>query len=302
MIRLIKCEILKIFKKISFRILLLIILISSFLTCYISYKKVDNKYNQYPIIEMADKRNLTDDYNKLATNINKINSKSNIKLNKIIDNGVTLLIFSSIIIIIISSSILGNEINKKSIKELLTKPYKRSKILISKYLVAYIITFLLSLLIFVSYVIFTSILTKINIFNLRDYMIFNKSIISVSYVIKYLIKYVINSIPIYFLSTFTIFLTTFIKNQKAIIPFNSVLFIMSPVIFNFFLSIKFKYIIYTFIPYLDLSIFKNIYSIYLLNIEYNINFNIFLGIIILLTYSLFFIIISIKIFDKKDFY
>ncbi len=302
MIRLIKCEILKIFKKISFRVLLLIILISSFLTCYISYKKVDNKYNQYPIIEMADKRNLTDDYNKLATNINKINSKSNIKLNKIIDNGVTLLIFSSIIIIIISSSILGNEINKKSIKELLTKPYKRSKILISKYLVVYIITFLLSLLIFVSYVIFTSILTKINIFNLKDYMIFNKSIISVSYVIKYLIKYVINSIPIYFLSTFTIFLTTFIKNQKAIIPFNSVLFIMSPVILNFFLSIKFKYIIYTFIPYLDFSIFKDIYSIYLLNIEYNVNFNIFLGIIILLTYSLFFIIISIKIFNKKDFY
>ncbi len=302
MIRLIRCELLKIFKKISFKILLLIILISSFLTCYISYKKVDNKYNQYPIIEIADKKNLTDDYNKLANNMNKINSKSNTKLNKIMDNGVTLLIFSSIIIIIISSSILGNEINKKSIKELLTKPHKRSKILISKYLASYIITFLLSLLIFISYVIFTFILTKINIFILKEYMVFDKNIINVPYIIKYLIQYIINSIPIYFLSTFTIFLTTFIKNQKVIIPFNSVLFIMSTIIFNFFLSIKFKYIIYTFIPYLDLSIFKDIYSTYLLNIEYNINFNIFLGIAILLTYTLFFIIISIKIFDKKDFY
>ncbi len=303
MIRLIYIELLKIFKKTSFKILLFIILISSFLTCYISYRKVNDKYIQYPITEINEKYiNLTNNYNKIAGNLNKINSESNIKLNKIMDNGVTLLIFSSIIMIIISSSILGNEINKKSIKELLTKPYKRSKILISKYLTIYVIIFLLTLLIFISYTLFTYILTKINIFTLKDYMLLNSNIISVLYFVKYLVEYLINSIPIYFLSTLTLFLTTFIKNQKVIIPINSVLFIMSPVIFNFFLNIKFKYIIYTFIPYLDFSVFKDIYSIYLLNIEYNMNFNMMTGIIMLFIYSLLFIVISLYVFNKKDFY
>lgn len=306
MIRLIISELLKIFKKSSFKLLILLLIISSFLTCYISFKKVNGEYNEYPIINVnrVSKKDiiLTNEYNNYAINLNKANSISNIKLNKIMDNGITLLIFSSIIMIIMSSSILGNEINRKSIKELLTKPYKRSKILISKYLTVYIITFLLTLTIFISYTVFTYLLTKINIFGLKDYIIFNKSLKNIPFIFKYLFKYIINSIPIYFLSTFTIFLTTIIKNQKIIIPINSILFIMSPVILNFFLNIKFKYIIYTFIPYLDFSIFKDIYSVYLLNIEYNMNFNIIFGIIILLIYSLFFILISIKIFDKKDLY
>ena len=261
--RLIRCELFKEFKKNSFKILLIIILISSFLTCYISNKRLNN---QYPIVEI-----------------------NNIKLNKIMDNGVTLLIFSSIIIIIMSSSILGNEINKKNIKELLTKPYNRNEILISKFISMYIIIFLITMFIFISYILFTYLLT---IHNMAD----------TSFISKYFIKFIINSVPIYFLSTFTIFLTTFIKNQKIIISINSLLFIMSPVILNFFLNIKFKYIIYTFIPYLDFSIFKNAYSISTLNAEYNMNFSMSNGIIILLIYNLLLLFFSLIIFNKKDFY
>ena len=302
MIRLIIVELIKEFKKISFKILLLMILISCFLTSYISYKKVNNKYTQYPIVETLNNDERTKEYNEYAININKINDILNIKLSKIMDNGVTLLIFTSIIIIIISSSILGNEIKKKSIKELLTKPYKRSKILTSKFLTIYIIIFLITLYIFITYILFSYIMTKTNIFTLKDYIIYKNDIKSIPFIIKYLFTFMINSIPMYFLSTFTVFLTTFIKNQKIIIPLNSVLFIMSPVIFNFFLNMKFKYIIYTFIPYLDFSIFKDIYSIYLLNVEYNLNFNMFIGTTVLLIYSLLFILISIKMFNKKDFY
>ena len=77
---------------------------------------------------------------------------------------------------------------------------------------------------------------------------------------------------------------------------------MSPVIFNFFLNIKFKYIIYTFIPYLDFSIFKNPYSILMLNIEYNINFNMFYGVVILIIYSIMLLLSSLFIFNEKDYY
>ena len=300
--RLIRCELLKEFKKSGFKILLLLILISSFLTCYISNKRLNNEYENYPIVEINNNKELIDRYNSYIINVNKINDMSNIKLNKIMDNGITLLIFSSIIIIIISSSILGNEINKKSIKELLTKPYKRSEILISKLLTMYILIFLITIFIFISYISFVYLLTSINVFLLKDYIIYNNKIIEILFILKYFIKFVINSIPIYFLSTFTIFLTTFIKNQKIIIPINSLLFIMSPIILNFFLNINFKYIIYTFIPYLDFSIFKNAYSILMLNIEYNMNFSITLGIIILNIYNLFFAIISLYIFSRKDFY
>ena len=301
--RLIKCELIKEFKKISFKLLILLIIISSFLTCYISYKKVNDNYNIYPEIEMNNSQNkLIKNYNIYALNINKINELSNIKLNKIMENGITLLIFSSIIIIVISSSILGNEINKKSIKELLTKPYKRSEILISKFITMYIIIFLLTMFIFITYILFVYILTKINVFILKDYIIYNGYIKNISFILKYFIKFIINSIPIYFLSTFTIFLTTFIKNQKIIIPINSLLFIMSPVIFNFFLNVKFKYIIYTFIPYLDFSIFKDAYSILMLNMKYNMNFNILLGIITLIIYSIVFLLLSLFIFNEKDYY
>ena len=301
--RLIKCELIKEFKKISFKLLILLIIISSFLTCYISYKKVNDNYNIYPEIEMNNSQNkLIKSYNIYALNINKINELSNIKLNKIMNNGITLLIFSSIIIIVISSSILGNEINKKSIKELLTKPYKRSEILISKFITMYIIVFLLTMFIFITYILFVYILTKINVFILKDYIIYNGYIKNISFILKYFIKFIINSIPIYFLSTFTIFLTTFIKNQKIIIPINSLLFIMSPVIFNFFLNVKFKYIIYTFIPYLDFSIFKDAYSVLMLNMEYNMNFNMTLGIIVLTIYSIMFLLSSLFIFNEKDYY
>lgn len=300
--RLIRCELIKEFKKVSFKLLLLLIIISSFLTCYISNKKVNDDYEVYPLVENNKENKLINKYNIYASNVNKINELSNIKLNKIMDNGITLLIFSSIIIIVISSSILGNEINKKSIKELLTKPYKRSEILISKFISTYIIIFLLTIFIFVTYILFTYVLTKINIFILKDYIIYNNHIKNISFILKYLIKFIINSIPIYFLSTLTIFLTTLIKNQKVIIPINSILFIMSPVIFNFFLNIKFKYIIYTFIPYLDFSIFKNPYSILMLNIEYNINFNMFYGVVILIIYSIMFLLSSLFIFNEKDYY
>jgi len=304
--RLIRCELIKEFKKVSFKLLLVLIIISSFLTCYISYKKVDDDYETYPKVEVNEiskkQYKLIKKYNIYASNINKINGLSNIKLNKIMDNGITLLIFSSIIMIVISSSVLGNEINKKSIKELLTKPYKRSEILISKFISTYIIIFLLTIFIFVTYILFAYILTKTNIFILKDYIIYNNHIKNVSFVLKYLIKFIMNSIPVYFLSTFTIFLTTFTRNQKIIIPINSILFIMSPVIFNFFLNIKFKYIIYTFIPYLDFSIFKNPYSILMLNIEYNINFNMFYGVVILIIYSIMFLLSSLFIFNEKDYY
>ena len=300
--RLIRCELIKEFKKVSFKLLLLLIIISSFLTCYISNKKVNDDYEVYPLVENNKENKLINKYNIYASNVNKINELSNIKLNKIMNNGTTLLIFSSIIIIVISSSTLGNEINKKSIKELLTKPYKRSEILISKFISTYIIIFLLTIFIFVTYILFTYVLTKINIFILKDYIIYNNDIKNISFILKYLIKFIINSIPIYFLSTLTIFLTTLIKNQKVIIPINSILFIMSPVIFNFFLNIKFKYIIYTFIPYLDFSIFENPYSILMLNIEYNINFNMFYGVVILIIYSIMFLLSSLIIFNEKDYY
>ena len=77
---------------------------------------------------------------------------------------------------------------------------------------------------------------------------------------------------------------------------------MSPVIFNFFLNVKFKYIIYTFIPYLDFSIFKDAYSILMLNMKYNMNFNILLGIITLIIYSIVFLLLSLFIFNEKDYY
>lgn len=257
MINLLKIELIKQFKKKSFFVLCMFVIVCALLTIIISN-------NQY--------RNILDEYKKLEL---------------LLDSSIIPLIFMSIIVAIISSGILSDEINKRSIKELLTKPYKRYKILTSKYLCIFVIVFILSFLIFV-----TSLSTTFIIIKPND--------LDIVYILNYLKLFLINIIPLLFTGTLCIFISTITQNSKVISGFVILINLTSVILFQLLLKVNFTFVQYTFLPYLDFSIYKNIDLINSINITYGIDLSIIKGLIILSAYSIILYVSSVLIFNKKD--
>lgn len=306
MIRLINIELIKILKKTSIKILIVLLFIVCFFTIYFSNKKDDYSIKDYELIESNESlatsyNNKIEEYVKIYNYYKDNNIKMDLKTKGIINTGVSVIVFLSIAVILISSVCLSDDINKKSIKELLTKPFKRWKILTAKIISIFIIIFLLSMYIYISYIFLTSLITGSNIFLIKDLVIHNGKIITSYYYLTFLKEVLINSIPLYFISILTILFTIIINNPKIVSALIIFLVLMSTLIFQFLLSIDFTFIEYTFFPYLDLSIYKDIYNICLINLSYKINLNLNTGIFILLIYSVLFYFLSILILNKKDF-
>ncbi len=309
MINLIKIELIKQFKKRSFKVLFIIILIVSFLNNYLNYKNYEYKSNEnYNYLELSNKNEKSiNEYNHLIKdNIDKHNyyKKNNIEMHikekYILETSITVIVFMSIIIAIVSSGILSDEINKKSIKELIAKPYKRYKILTSKFISVFIITFLIVFNIVLVSLISSSFLLKINWINVKEIIIYKSKIIESLYLLNYFKLVLINSIPLIFIGISCIFMSTLISNSKIISGISIFFSLMGTLIFQLFLKFNINIVEYTFLPYLDLSIYKNMLDIYKINIAYNVNLNLVSGIVILTIYSIIFYIISILIFNKKD--
>ena len=94
-------------------------------------------------------------------------------------------------------------------------------------------------------------------------------------------------------------LSTTIKNQSITSGISIILLTFSNTITELLLSKNIKIIKYTFIPYIDLNLFTND-TIDIINKQYDVNLTIKFGLIMLFIYSLLFIIIGLKIFNKKD--
>lgn len=193
--------------------------------------------------------------------------------------------FIALIISFSASSIISKEISEETFKTYLTKPKKRSKILLSKIIYLLLLTIFYQLLTITIYLVII-LLTKQNI-TLNDFI----------KIIKQFISY---TPPIYFIIFFTTFLSVIIKNSKLTITISTILLITSTSLSELFLSITWNFIEYTFLPYLDYTIFNNPQNITLINNIYNINLTQTNGIIILSTYSIIFLILSIIIFNRKD--
>lgn len=307
MIRLINLELLKLFKKKSIKILFALLFITCILTIYFTNKNNEYNLNDYEYVDNIDDEQLINEYNKEINNKIKIFNyykenkiDMNLKIKGVMNTGVTIVIFLSVVIILISSTSMTDEINKKSIKELLTKPYKRWKILTAKYISIFTMILFLTLFVYISYVVLTSIIFNTNAFLIKDIEINNGIIKESYYYLTFLKNIFVNSMPLYFISILTIFLTIIFNNSKIISAVIIFLVLMSTLIFQLLLNIDITLIQYTFLPYLDLSIYDEMYSILLLNINYDINLNLNTGKIILLIYGIIFYIFSIIFFNKKD--
>ena len=181
------------------------------------------------------------------------------------ENIVTLIPYIGIFLVIIFSGIVSTEIDSGTFKYYLTKSKTRTKVLISKILMSYIYIFLLILFIFLIFYFFSK---ECNI------------------------KFFLYTIPLYFIVSFTIFLSILIKNT----PINSgiciILLTFSGILSEFLFKNGIKFFQYTIFPYLDLSIFLSRESIEFVNLEYGINLNINYGIFINMVFILLFNIFS----------
>lgn len=191
------------------------------------------------------------------------------------DNSVYILLpFIGVFMCILFSNIVSIEIENGTARYYLTKPKKRYKIFLYKYM---------SILL---YLLFTLMI----VFSIYYYFSNNFNTI----------KFVKYSIPLFTLTTIIFLSTIIFKNSSVSTSFSIIIFVLSNIISQLAFGINLTFFQYTLFPYLDFTIFDDLEALYIMNNELNINLNMNSGIYINIIYSLVFLIISLIIFVKKD--
>lgn len=193
--------------------------------------------------------------------------------------------FIGIIISFYSSSIVSKEYTSGTFKQYLTKPAKRWKIIISKIIYLIILTICYELLTIITYLIVVLLTNNLD---------------KISYLSTAIMKFIKSAPPIYFIICFSTYLSTLFRSSKISLLLSTILLILSGTISELLFSINWTFIEYTFLPYMDLSIFLEPINIISINELFNINLSLSTGNIILLIYSLVFIISTLLIFEKQD--
>lgn len=200
----------------------------------------------------------------------------------VFETSIYLIPFLGLFIVILFGGIISNEFTNGTIRMYLTKPVKRYKIYLSKLLTIFIVIILL--LVFIIFVYF--ILLKI--YEIED--------INIGQVKKLFIY----SIPLFFTAIVVLSISTLTKSTSASVGISLFLLLFSGIISQIFFGINMNFIEYTFLPYMDFTIFENINDIKIMNAELGIHLSINRGAVILLIYSFVFYIISNYIFVKAD--
>ncbi len=204
-----------------------------------------------------------------------------------------------IIVSITSGGIVSREHSQGTIKNIITAPVQRWKILLSKfiYLVldTYIIWFLglliLSLCAGIQYG-FHDLFTPKLIF-------INGQVIEVNYYLYIIKNMLIASIPLICFLSILFFLTTVTRNTSLTVGITTSLGIISPFLWLLKMAGNFKYIVYTPLWYFDCGFIFNRSDVYIESLD-KIDFNLSMGIIISLVVAVLLYIISNVIYIKED--
>ena len=185
--------------------------------------------------------------------------------------------FIGIIVSILFSGSICSEIENGTLRYYLTKPYKRWKVYLSKFICIYLyITITIIIIIFASFII-------TNFFDL-----------------KILSKYFVYSIPVYFIGSYVLYLSTKFKSQSLCVGICIFLLSFSLIISQLLFGYNFNIIEYTFLPYLDYSIFNDKISLIEMNNALNTNLSLNKGIIMDILFIILFYIFGNYKFNKKD--
>ena len=185
--------------------------------------------------------------------------------------------FVGIIISVLFSGIISNEIENGTFRFYLTKPVSRINIYKSKFMTIIIYQILL-----LSFILFV-------------YYVLCKDVNS-----EYIIKYVKYSSSLLLISGLIMLLSTLFRNTSVIVGISIFIMVFGILITQLLLDIKFTLVEFTFLPYMDLTLFDDIETVKLLNENYKIHLTINKGIYINVLSTILFYKIGEFIFNKKD--
>ena len=185
--------------------------------------------------------------------------------------------FIGIVVCIIYGGTISKEKESGSFRYYLTKPVKRWKIYLSK-IISIIIYILVSITLII---IFTCMLSG-------------------NFDTNFIYKYYIYSVPIIFIGFFVLYLSTIFKSQVFSSCTSIVVLSFSLIIAQVLFGIKLTFVEYTFMPYLDYSLFNDEIVLQSINNELQVNLSLNRGILIDIIYMIIFYIIGSYKFIKKD--
>lgn len=317
MLKLIKILLKREIKKSYFILFLIIITLFSLVVCSVSYKNykfseketiiIDEKlseeeyYIQYPNGLYDKYLSNYELYIKESTNKVKLNNLYNDSKLFLFENVYKAQVFLSIISIIIGSVIMLNEYKNGTIKMFLNKGLSRFKIFMSFLICCLILLVILNLFLFFVYTLSLIMVShSLELFKLKIPTILNDEIVYVNYYLKSFNNYLINMLPIIFIGLFSFYFSIICLNRLMVISVSFFLNVFGIVIFQWLLENKIRFLVYTFLPYLDYTIFNDRLNIILFNMQYGTNLSLCNGNFILMITLLIMFILSAIAFIKRD--
>ena len=317
MLRLIKILLKREIKKSYFILFLIIIILSSLVVCTISYKNY--KFSEIDTIMIDSKLSEEEYYIKYSNgsydrylsnyelyineSINEVKLNNLYNDNKIFsfENIYKVQVFLSIISIIIGSVIILNEYKNGTIKMFLNKGLSRFKIFMSFLICCLVLLAILNLFLFFVYTLSLIMVShSFELFKLKVPSILSDEIVYVNYYFKSFSKFLINMIPVVFIGLFSFCLSVICLNRLVVISVSFFLDVFGIVIFQWLLEYKIRFLMYTFLPYLDYTIFNDKLNIILFNMQYGTNLSLFNGNFILAFTLIIMFIFSLMLFIKRD--
>lgn len=265
-------------------------------TTNLSYLKEEDKLNSSNDRVYNYYKNISDmNINKYILD-NKINAK---KAND--TRGILINLFNEyeiilvILIVMNSSVIISSEFNKGTIKQLLLVPYKRSKILFSKYITCLLMFLFNVIILILMQVLVGSILFKSTLSIPVVIYNFNSNMIETYNIFYYLFLQLLAKIPMFIIIiTFVFFISIITLNSVVTTILGLGLYLITPMVNELIINSKLLFLNLTIFPHLDFT--QYLFGTISRNIYGSIN----TSIIVVILYFVVFFILSYVVFNEKD--
>lgn len=314
MINLIKADLYKETRKNSFKIILLMLLLVSFVSIFVlskTYKEKNDIIIKYDLYNKEEYNvvNKHGDYDKYKNDYKKyeyvVNNKDKLNVNNckvinILEYKNSFLYFIGVIIIFLSFNSLSYDYNKGTLKYIALSKQGRIKLLLSKILSQIIVGFILISLFSFFYLIFGIIRFSVNLLDYYKYIYIFNSFIKLPYLLYYFISSIIFIVPYSFIIIFVYMLVIIFKGNTISLVVSNLMYLFSLVISQFLLIAGIDIVKYTFMPYLDFTYFNDLINLSVNNMIFNTNINLESSLIYLTIYSILFLLISLNIFNRRD--
>lgn len=314
MINLIKADLYKETRKNSFKIILLMLLLVSFVSIFVlskTYKEKNDIIIKYDLYNKEEYKvvNKHGDYDKYKNDYKKyeyiVNNKDKLNVNNckvinILEYKNSFLYFIGVIVIFLSFNSLSYDYNKGTLKYIVLNKQGKIKLLLSKILSQIIIGFILISLFSFFYLIFGIIRFSVNLLDYYKYIYIFNSFIKLPYLLYYFISSIIFIVPYSFIIIFVYMLVIIFKGNTISLVVSNLMYLFSLVISQFLLIVGINIVKYTFMPYLDYTYFNDLINLSVNNMIFNTNINLESSLFYLTMYSVLFLLISLNIFNRRD--